>query len=144
MIGAIVAGIVVFALGIFLLWVLVYGSGLVRTKVREEAGITGAAAMERKVLVATGLIIVTGLVLTVYGFADPFRQGTARERQENTSIERGVETYATLCYGCHGTDGKGAVVPGTDPPRVTPQLNRPQFADSWKPGTDPDEAKATY
>jgi len=85
------------------------------------------------------MIIATGLILTIYGFVDPIRQANARERQENTSIERGVESYATLCYACHGTEGKGAVVPGSDPPRVTPQLNRPQFAESWK--ADPDEAK---
>src|SRR5919204_5934019 len=109
MIGAIAIGIVVFALGIFLLWVLVYASGLVRPKVRAEPGVTGAAAMERKVLLATGMIIAIGLLLTAYGFFDPMRQASARERQENTSIERGIESYATLCFGCHGTDGKGAV-----------------------------------
>ena len=140
MIGVIAAGIV--ALGIFILWVLVYASGLVRPKVRTEPGVTGAAAMERKVLLATGMTIAIGLVLTVYGFVDPIRQANARERQENTSIERGIESYATLCFPCHGTDGKGAVVPNSDPPRVTPQLNRPQFADSWK--ADPDEAKKEY
>ena len=142
MVGALVAAIVAFALGIFLLWVLVYASGLVRPKVRTEAAVTGAAAMERKVLLATGMIIATGVVLTVYTFFDPIRQANAKERQENTSIERGVESFATLCYPCHGTDGKGAVVPASNPPRVTPQLNRPQFADSWQ--ADPDEAKKEF
>ena len=33
MVGAIAAGIVIFALGVFLLWLLVYGSGIVRPKV---------------------------------------------------------------------------------------------------------------
>jgi mono/diheme cytochrome c family protein len=140
MIGAVIAGIVVFAVGIFLLWVLVYASGLVRPKVRTEPEVTGAAAMERKVLVATGMVVTIGLLLTIYGVFDPIRQANARERQLTTSIDRGVETYATLCFGCHGTDGKSAVVPGTDPPRVTPQLNRPQFADSYM--ADPDEMKS--
>ena len=34
--GAIAIGVVVFALGIFLLWVLVYASGVVRPKVTTE------------------------------------------------------------------------------------------------------------
>jgi mono/diheme cytochrome c family protein len=146
MIAAIAAGIVAFALGIFVLWVLVYASGLVRPKLRTETGVTGAAAMERKVLLATGMVLAIGLILTVYGFVDPMRQASAKERQLDTSIERGATNYATLCYSCHGQDGLGAVVPGTqdtDSPRPAPALNRPQFADAWK-ASDPDEFKAVY
>lgn len=142
MIGAIITGIVVFAVGIFLLWVLVYASGLVRPRVRDEPGVTGVEAMERKVLLATGLILGTGAILTIYGFVDPMRQAAAKERQLETSIKRGVENYTTLCASCHGIDGKGAVVPGSDPPRVAPQLNREQFANAWQ--GDPDEFKQTY
>ena len=140
MIGAVITGIVVFAVGIFLLWVLLYASGVVRPKAPEgEAGPTGTEAMERKVLLATGMIIATGLVLTIYGMVDDSRQARAMERQLDTSIKRGVEQYATLCYSCHGIDGRGAVVPDTDPPRLAPQLNREQF---WS--DDPDEAKRQY
>jgi mono/diheme cytochrome c family protein len=138
-VGAIALAILVFALGIFLLWVLVYASGLVRPKVRTDEGVTGAPAMERKVLVATGMTIAIGLILTVYGFVDPIRQANAKERQLDTSIERGVHTYATLCYSCHGEDGKGAVVPDVEPKRVAPQLNREQF---W--AKDPDEAEQQF
>jgi mono/diheme cytochrome c family protein len=47
-----------------------------------------------------------------------------------------------LCYGCHGEDGLGAVVPGVEPKRVTPQLNREQF---WvTPAEDPDVYKQNY
>jgi mono/diheme cytochrome c family protein len=140
MIGAVIAGIVVFAVGIFLLWVLLYASGVVRPRAgAEEVGPTGVDAMERKVLLATGMIIGTGLVLTIYGMVDDTRQARAAERQLDTSIKRGVEAYSTLCYSCHGTDGKGAVVPDSDPPRVAPQLNRDQF---W--ADDPDQAKLQY
>ena len=59
--------------------VLVYASGLVRPKIRTEPGVTGAMAMERKVLLATGMIIATGLVLTIYGFIDPIRQANAAQ-----------------------------------------------------------------
>ena len=143
MIGAVITGIVVFAVGIFLLWVLLYASGVVRPRAAEggEAGPTGVEAMERKVLLSTGMIIAIGALLTIYGFVDPGRQAGAKERQLDTSIKRGAEQYATLCYSCHGEDGKGAVVPGSDPPRVAPQLNRDQFADAWR--SDPDEFKKT-
>jgi mono/diheme cytochrome c family protein len=144
MIGAVITGIVVFAVGIFLLWVLLYASGVVRPRAVEggEVGPTGVEAMERKVLLSTGMIIAIGAVLTIYGLVDPGRQAGAKERQLDTSIKRGAEQYATLCYGCHGEDGKGAVVPGSDPPRVAPQLNRDQFAESWR--SDPDEFKKTF
>lgn len=138
MVGAIATGLVVFAVGVFLLWVLVYASGFVRTKVGAEE-VSGAAAMERKLLLSTGLVIATGVFLTAYGFWDPIRQADARERQLDTAIKRGAENYAVLCYGCHGVDGKGAVVPGTEPKRVTPQLNRDQF---W--AKDEDEKKKQY
>jgi mono/diheme cytochrome c family protein len=138
-VGAIAIAILVFALGVFLLWVLIYASGVVRPKVREEPGVTGAAAMERKVLLATGMTISIGLILTVYSFFDPIRQASARERQLDTSIERGIHTYGTLCYTCHGEDGKGAVVPDVEPKRVAPQLDREQF---W--AKDPDEAEKLY
>lgn len=141
MIGAIITGIVVFAVGIFLLWVLLYASGVVRPR-PGEPGVTGVEAMERKVMLATGMIIGIGALLSIYGVFDPGRQARAKERQLDTSIRRGAENYATLCYTCHGEDGKSAVVPGSDPPRVTPQLNRDQFADSWK--GDPDDYKKTF
>jgi mono/diheme cytochrome c family protein len=98
--------------------------------------------MERKVLLVTGMIIATGAILTIYGFVDPARQAAAKERQLSMSINRGVENYVTLCMSCHGTDGKGAVVPDSNPPRVAPQLNREQFANAWQ--GDPDELQDTY
>src|SRR5215212_1785039 len=105
MIGAIITGVVVFAIGIFLLWVLLYASGVVRPR-PGEPGVTGVEAMERKVMMATGMIIGIGALLTIYGWVDPGRQASAKERQLDTSMKRGAENYATLCVGCHGEDGK--------------------------------------
>jgi hypothetical protein len=105
MIGAIVAGLVIFAVGIFLLWVMVYASGLVRPKISTEEGVTGAAAMERKVLLATGLVVASGLLLTVYGFYDPIRQANARERQLDIAIERGAHNYVLSRRGWQGRSG---------------------------------------
>jgi mono/diheme cytochrome c family protein len=140
MIGAITAGLVAFAVGLFVLWVILYAAGLVRPRISVDSdAVSGAPAMERKVLLSTGMVLATGVLLTIYGFWDPIRQAGAKERQLDTSISRGVENFTTLCYSCHGEDGKGAVVPDSDPPRVAPQLNRDQF---WT--KDPDEAKKQY
>jgi mono/diheme cytochrome c family protein len=83
--------------------------------------------MERKVVATLGLLIISGLLLTGYSFVEPRRQAEATARQEAISIHRGMENYTTLCVGCHGVDGTGAVVPGTNPPLVAPALNRPDL-----------------
>lgn len=83
--------------------------------------------MERKVTVAIALMIAIALFFVGYSFYEPQRQVSAAARQEHAAIERGIESYTTLCYTCHGDDGKGAVVPGADPPRLAPQLNRADF-----------------
>lgn len=134
--GAIVA----LALLLFLIWVAIYAT---TPRPAHPAGPpTGSPAMERKVLFATALIVLTGLALTIYAFLEPTRQAAAKERQESTTIHRGAENYASLCYSCHGYAGEGAAVPGTTPPRVTPQLNRQDLQKD--PQADPDEFKKTY
>ena len=107
---------------------VVYASGVGRRAHEPISDTpTGNPAMERKVIVVLGLIILTGLLLNVYGLVEPRRQENALRRQEAISIHRGIETYTTLCMGCHGIDGTGAVVPGTNPPLVAPALNRPDM-----------------
>jgi cytochrome c len=63
----------------------------------------------------------------------------AQEQVLDTSIGRGITLFTTLCFGCHGERGQGAVVPDSQPERVAPPLNRPDF----RP-TDPDDRKKTY
>jgi len=126
---------------ILLLGLLVaYASGVGRRAHEEPDPIpTGNPSMERKVVVILGLLIVSGLLLTGYSFVESDRQAAATDRRESISIERGIETFTTLCIGCHGVDGQGAIVPGTNPPVVAPQLNR----DDMRP-KDPDAYKARY
>jgi mono/diheme cytochrome c family protein len=95
--------------------------------------------MERKIQLVIAVLIITGLSLMLYGFREPERQAAAMDRQEDLAIERAISNYTLLCVGCHGTDGRGAVVPDSDPPRVAPALNRPDFQP-----TDPDEIKKQY
>ena len=136
------AAAVILVIGLLLLLALliVYASGVGTRAHQPVEGVpTGNPAMERKVVVTLGMLIVSGLALVGYGFWEPVRQAAAENRQENVSIERGVENYTTLCMGCHGVSGGGAVVPDSNPPRVAPQLNR----DDLRP-KDPDEYKARY
>ncbi|MBI4492501.1 MAG: c-type cytochrome [Chloroflexi bacterium] len=102
--------------------------------------VAGVVAMERKIAVTLGLLFAIGGLLTVYGFIfEPYRMEAKTQQQEDISIRRGIETYSSVCYTCHGIEGKGAVVPGSDPPVVTPQLNRVDL----RP-TDPDELRKRY
>ena len=136
------AAAVTLAIGMLLLLALlvIYASGVGRRAHQPVEGVpTGNPSMERKVIAILGMMLLSGLLLLGYGFWEPIRQANAANRQENLSIERAIENYTTLCMGCHGIDGRGAVVPDTNPPRVGPQLNR----EDLRP-TDPDEYKQRY
>jgi cytochrome c1 len=100
---------------------------------------TGIVSMERKIAVVFAMIVAMIVLFLAYGFKEPVRQADAAIVQRNISIGRGITTYTTLCFSCHGEAGQGAVVPGSNPERVAPPLNRPDL----RP-TDPDEQKKTY
>jgi mono/diheme cytochrome c family protein len=124
------ASAVVLFVGLMLLLglLVVYASG-VGTRAHKPIpdSPTGNPSMERKVVVTLGLLIVAGVLLIGYGMVEERRQEEALKRQESIAIHRGIETYTTNCMGCHGVDGTGAVVPGTQPPLVAPALNRPDM-----------------
>jgi cytochrome c1 len=100
---------------------------------------TGTASMERKIAVTFAMIVAMIVLFLAYGFKEPARQADAAIVQQNISIGRGIDTFTTLCFTCHGEKGQGAVVPGSEPERVAPPLDRPDF----RP-TDPDEQKKTF
>jgi cytochrome c len=100
---------------------------------------TGAVSMERKIIAIIAMLAATILLTLGYGFREPTRQVDAQEAQLNVSIGRGVTTFTTLCFGCHGEKGQGAVVPESEPMRLAPPLNRADL----RP-TDPDERQRVY
>src|SRR5688572_14289973 len=118
--------IVLFAGMVLLLGLLVaYASGVGRRAHEPIPDVpTGNPSMERKVVATLALLITSGLLLTGYGFVEENRQAAAMARQEAIGIHRAVETYTTLCVGCHGIDGTGAIVPDQPSPLVAPALNR--------------------
>src|ERR1700687_5131404 len=85
---------------------------------------TGALAMERKIIAIVAIISAIALLCLCYGFREPARQVVAQEGQLDTSIGRGITTFTTLCFPCHGEKGQGAVVPDVTPLRLAPPLNR--------------------
>jgi cytochrome c2/mono/diheme cytochrome c family protein len=88
---------------------------------------TGALAMERKIIAIVAMIAAMALLFLGYGFREPARQVSASEQQLDTSIGRGINTFTTLCFPCHGEKGQGAVVPDSNPMRLAPPLNRPDL-----------------
>jgi mono/diheme cytochrome c family protein len=121
--------LVLFAGMIVLLGLLVaYASGVgQRAHVPVPDVPTGNPSMERKVVVTLGLLIISGLLLTGYSFVEPRRQDEALKRQEGIAVHRAIENYTTLCMGCHGVDGTGALVPDQPTALVAPALNRPDL-----------------
>jgi mono/diheme cytochrome c family protein len=124
--------VVLFIAMLLLLGLLVaYASGVGRRAHEEiEGPPTGNPSMERKVVATLGLLIISGLLLSGYAYVEPRRQAEALARQEQISIQRGIDNFTTLCYTCHGVDGTGAIVPGTDTSgqaMVAPALNRPDM-----------------
>jgi cytochrome c2 len=100
---------------------------------------TGALAMERKVVAAILMLAGMGLLFLGYGLREPARQVDAQEQVLDTSIGRGITLYTSLCFGCHGEKGQGAVVPDSNPERVAPPLNRADLRPA-----DPDDRKKMY
>jgi mono/diheme cytochrome c family protein len=100
---------------------------------------TGALAMERKIIAIVAMIAAMALLFLGYGFREPARQVVAGEQQMDISIGRGITTFTTLCFPCHGEKGQGAVVPDYTPLRLAPPLNRPDL----RP-TEPDARTKEY
>ena len=85
---------------------------------------TGALAMERKIIAIVAMVAAMALLFLGYGFREPARQVSAQEEQLDISIGRGINSFTTLCFPCHGEKGQGAVVPDSNPERLAPPLNR--------------------
>jgi cytochrome c2/mono/diheme cytochrome c family protein len=85
---------------------------------------TGALAMERKIIATVAMIAAMALLFLGYGFREPARQVQAQEDQLDTSIDRGIDNFTTLCFPCHGEKGQGAIVPDSNPQRLAPALDR--------------------
>jgi mono/diheme cytochrome c family protein len=137
--AALVAGLFLLALLGAILW---YAARVALPTPDAPSGPpTGALAMERKVIVIVGMLAGMALLTLGYGIREPSRQADAANAQLDVSIARGISTYSTLCFSCHGEKGQGAVVPDSDPMRLAPPLNRP---DLRPPESDPDARQRTY
>lgn len=92
-----------------------------------------SANLDKKILVG-GLMIfaVMGMIAAYFVIQGSFIPGVAGiraaavEHQLNLDIRRGKVLYATLCYDCHGRDGKGGTTPDGQQLPGRP-LNNPAF-----------------
>lgn len=62
------------------------------------------SAQREATIVAIGLVIVAS-IFVVYLLNEPNRRDAAAERQLDTSIHRGADTYVQYCLECHGAEG---------------------------------------
>ncbi|CAN5244022.1 hypothetical protein BH18CHL2_BH18CHL2_00660 [soil metagenome] len=75
--------------------------------------------LDKKIVVGAATIFMTlgmiGGYFVIQGEASPFRQGglrtAASEHQQRLDIRIGKELYTSLCYDCHGRDGRGGATP---------------------------------
>jgi len=123
----VIAAVVLLGLLGLVLWYAARVADPAPVEDRPNGPPTGAASMERKVAATFAMIVGMVVLFAGYGIKEPARQVAASESQQNVSIARGVTTFTTLCYSCHGEQGQGAVVPGSDQERVAPPLNRVDF-----------------
>lgn len=133
------AGALVLFVGMLLLLLLLvgYASGVGRRAHEAIPEVpTGNPSMERKVVATLAMMILSGLLLTGYGYYEPYRQVQALERQERIGMERGAENFSSLCLTCHGIDGQGAQVPPPNDGVTAPALNtaamRPKDPEGYK------------
>jgi mono/diheme cytochrome c family protein len=136
------AGALVLFVGMLLLLLLLvgYASGVGRRAHEAIPDVpTGNPSMERKVVATLAMLILSGLLLTGYGYYEPYRQVAALERQERIAMERGAETFSSLCLTCHGIDGQGAQVPPPNDSVTAPALNRADMRPK-----DPEAYKERY
>lgn len=119
---------------------MLYGWWLAQPHPERPAGPpTGARAMERKIWITAIMSWALFGIFMGYALREPDRQAVAKESLTDVSVRRGIGLFTTLCYSCHGAQGQGAVVPGVQPERLAPPLNRADL----RP-TDPDEARKKY
>lgn len=76
--------------------------------------------LDKKILIGAATIFgVLGMIggyFVIQGDASPFApgkglRGAAAEHQLKLDVRRGKEAYVSLCYDCHGRDGKGGTTP---------------------------------
>lgn len=91
------------------------------------------SAQREATIVAIGLAIVASIIV-VYLLNEPNRRDAAAERQLETSVHRGAETYVQFCLACHGPEGMA------DEGRLGVPLNTPQnVSDDPVVGADREE-----
>jgi mono/diheme cytochrome c family protein len=109
---AIVGILVGVALLLVLAFAVSYASGWAPRTAAADGETLGTLGAERKVQLLIAIMLGIGIITLIYGLSEPHRQAEAFQRQRHESVDRGAHAYAQFCYGCHGYNGTGAIVPG--------------------------------
>jgi mono/diheme cytochrome c family protein len=67
-----------------------------------------------EILLGTILVLLTAIILVIYGLNEQNRMALAAEEHQAQAIEVGASLYQNNCSGCHGVKGEG--IPGLCPP----------------------------
>ena len=90
------------------------------------------------ILLVFGAVILTG----AYWLLDPDRASSARNRQLQSTVDRGAWLYAQNCRVCHGNVGEGGAA--TNRLRAAPPLNRPDLQGRVDGAVDPAALSQAY
>jgi mono/diheme cytochrome c family protein len=67
-----------------------------------------------QILLGALMVLVSSVVVLIYGLREEERMASALESQRARAIEQGAELFDAQCSRCHGTQGTG--IPGLCPP----------------------------
>lgn len=85
-----------------------------------------SANLDKKIVVGAAMLFGLFALVGAYFLIQPAVRAEAAEHQLRLDIRRGKAIYASLCYDCHGRDGKAGKTP-EDAQLPGLPLNKPDF-----------------
>lgn len=85
-----------------------------------------ASNLDKKIVVGAATIFLVFASLGGYFLIQGNLRADAVEHQLSLDVRRGKEIYVSLCYDCHGRDGRGGTTPAGETLPGFP-LNKPDF-----------------
>jgi mono/diheme cytochrome c family protein len=85
-----------------------------------------SANLDKKIVIGAAMLFGIFGMIGVYFLVQPAVRAAAVEHQLDLDVRRGKAIYASLCYDCHGRDGKGGKTPDGEQLPGLP-LNNPAY-----------------
>jgi mono/diheme cytochrome c family protein/plastocyanin len=90
----------------------------------------------KQINIMVALIFISVLATGAYSWWDPHRANQAKDKQLESTVERGAFLFSQNCRICHGNEGEGGAA--SNRLRQAPALNRPDLQ-----GKDPTTGEVT-